>query len=245
MTVDGVKLKPFAGLGSWAAFTNAADGAMMMGDTVVFQDEVNPAMDAAFSAGLEVSGLHNHFFFEEPKVFFMHIGGHGNPEKLAAAVKSVWDAVKKVRAGNAQPAAGFGGTAITTSLIEPAPLETIIGAKAQAQDGVAKFTIGRQATMHGVKVGAGMGATTWAAFSGDTKLAAMDGDFMMTSVEVQPVLRSLRQSGINVVALHNHMVGEDPTSYFMHFWGKGPAADLAKAFKAALDLQTEASRKAH
>src|SRR5437899_3864532 len=107
--VDGMPLKPFAGLGSWAAFTPAPHGAMMMGDTVVFEDEVAPAMDAAFAGGLEVTALHNHFFYDEPKVFFMHIGGHGEPEKLAAGVKEVWDAIKKVRNENATPAKRFRG----------------------------------------------------------------------------------------------------------------------------------------
>src|SRR5207248_3537501 len=102
--VDGMPLKPFAGLGSWAAFTPAPHGAMMMGDTVVFEDEVTPAMDAAFANGLEVTALHNHFFYDEPKVFFMHIGGHGETEKLAAGVKDVWDAIKKLRQENATPA---------------------------------------------------------------------------------------------------------------------------------------------
>src|SRR3954471_17696270 len=109
VTVDGMPLKPFAGLGSWAAFTPGKHGAMVMGDTVLFQDEVTPAMDAAFARGLEISGLHNHFFFDEPKVYFMHIGGQGDPEKLAAAVKSMWDAIKKVRADHAQPATHFPG----------------------------------------------------------------------------------------------------------------------------------------
>src|SRR5436309_13840933 len=107
--VDGLPLKPFAGLGSWAAFTPAKHGAMVMGDTVVFQDEVTPAMDAAFAGGLEVTGLHNHFFYDEPKVYFMHIGGQGPPEKLATAVKGVWDAIKKVRAEHQEPATLFSG----------------------------------------------------------------------------------------------------------------------------------------
>src|SRR5436189_4600290 len=107
VTVDGMPLKPFAGLGSWGAFTPTAHGAMVMGDTVVFQDEVTPAMDAAFANNLEVTGLHNHFFFDEPKVFFLHIGGRGDPEKLAAAVKEVWDAIKKVRADRPGPATRF------------------------------------------------------------------------------------------------------------------------------------------
>src|SRR6266852_4114358 len=109
--VDGMPLKPFAGLGSWAAFTPTEHGAMVMGDTVVFQDEVTPAMDAAFALGLEVTGLHNHFFYDEPKVYFMHIGGQGEPEKLAAGVKAVWDAIKKVRADNPKPSMRFAGGA--------------------------------------------------------------------------------------------------------------------------------------
>src|SRR6516225_5551695 len=105
--VDGVQLKPFAGLGTWAAFTKAPHGAMVMGDTVVFQDEVTPAMDAAFGAGLEVTGLHNHFFYDEPKVFFMHLGGMGDPERLAAGIKAVWDAIKRVRAASPTPVSAF------------------------------------------------------------------------------------------------------------------------------------------
>jgi hypothetical protein len=107
--VDGMPLQPFAGLGSWAAFTATEHGAIVMGDTVVFQDEVTPAMDAAFAGGLEVTALHNHFFYDAPKVYFMHIGAHGDPEKLAAAVKGVWDAIKKVLADRPQPATHFPG----------------------------------------------------------------------------------------------------------------------------------------
>src|SRR5258707_217938 len=107
--VDGIAFKPFAGLGSWAAFAAAPHGAMVMGDTVVFQDEVTPAMDAAFAAGLEVTGLHNHFFYDEPKVYFMHIGGQGETETLARGVKQIWDAIKQVRADNPRPATHFSG----------------------------------------------------------------------------------------------------------------------------------------
>ena len=123
VTVDGMPLKPFAGLGSWAAFTAAPHGAMVMGDTVVFQDEVTPALDAAFASGLEVTGLHNHFFFDEPKVYFMHLGGQGDPEKLAAAIKKVWGAIKKVRAKRPTPATRFGGKV----LVEPGRFVQEIG----------------------------------------------------------------------------------------------------------------------
>src|SRR4051812_16153154 len=149
VNVDGVQLKPFAGLGSWAAFTRAPHGAMVMGDTVVFQDEVTPAMDAAFAAGLEVTGLHNHFFYDEPKVYFMHIGGRGEPERLAKGVKAVWDAIKKVRAGRPTPDTGFGGEGPQPAEVPPAMVEQILGHKPQVQDGVVKVTIGREGTMHG------------------------------------------------------------------------------------------------
>src|SRR5262245_18199753 len=140
--VDGVAIKPFAGLGSWAAFTPAAHGAMMMGDTVVFQDEVTPAMDAAFEHGLEVTALHNHFFFDEPKVFFMHIGGHGDPEKLAAGVKGVWDAIKKVRAERPEPATRFPGKVPVAGTITAATVEAALGHKGETQGGVVKVDIG-------------------------------------------------------------------------------------------------------
>jgi hypothetical protein len=238
--VDGMPLKPFAGLGSWAAFTPAPHGAMVMGDTVVFQDEVTPAMDAAFVGGLEVTALHNHFFYDEPKVYFMHIGGQGEPEKLAAAVKGVWDAIKKVRSEHASPAARFDGDVPKEGKMDAEAIEKVLGQKGQAQDGVVKVTIAREGMMHGAKVGGSMGLTTWAAFSGSDDLAAVDGDFIMTAEEVQPVLRALRKARIHIVALHNHMIGEQPAFVFTHFWGKGPAQELAKGVKAALDAQKEA-----
>ena len=235
--VDGVALKPFAGLGSWAAFTKAPDGAMVMGDTVVFQDEVTPAMDAAFAHGLEVTGLHNHFFYDEPKVYFMHVGGRGEPEKLAAGIKAVWDAAKKVRAAGATPAVGFEEIGPEADDVDQRMVEETLGHKVQAQDGVVKVTIGREGTMHGVKVGGSMGLTTWAAFTGGTKHAVVDGDFIMSAAEVQAVLRALRKADIHIVALHNHMVGEQPAYFFTHFWGKGPARELARGLRSALDAQ--------
>jgi hypothetical protein len=237
VTVDGMPLKPFAGLGSWAAFTPAPHGAMVMGDTVVFQDEVTPAMDAAFAGGLEVSALHNHFFFDEPKVYFMHIGGRGEPEKLAAAVKGVWDAIKKVRAEHSMPATRFAGETPKAGAIDAATIDKILGQKSETQNGVVKVTIGREGTMHNVKIGGTMGLTTWAAFSGSDELAAVDGDFIMTAKEVRPVLRALRKAGIHIVALHNHMIGEKPAFFFTHFWGKGSAQDLANGLKSALEVQ--------
>ena len=239
VTVDGMRLPPAAGLGSWAAFGPMGDQAMVMGDTVVFQDEVDAAMDAAFAHGLKVTALHNHFFFDQPKVYFMHIAGEGQPQALAADVKAVWDAIKAVRAARAQPADGFGGATPTAGALDADALAKIVGHKAEVNGGVAKITMGRNGRMHGQSVGASMGLTTWAAFSGNDALAAMDGDFIMTAAEVQPVLHALRQAGVHVVALHNHMMGDTPAFYFTHFWSKGPAATLARGFRAALDAQAD------
>jgi hypothetical protein len=243
VTVDGMPFKPAAGLGSWAAFIPTKRGAMVMGDTVVFQDEVTSAMDAAFAAGIEITGLHNHFFYDEPKVYFMHIGGQGDPERLAGGVKSVWDAIKKVRREQPAPVQRFVGKVPEAGKINAEPIEKSLGHKADVMDGVVKITIGRTGTMHGIKIGGSMGLTTWAAFTGSDDLAAVDGDFIMTAAEVQPVLRALRKANIHIVALHNHMVGEQPAFYFTHFWGKGAPAELAEGLRSALDAQAKAGRK--
>jgi hypothetical protein len=242
VTVDGMRLSPAAGLGSWAAFAPMGDQAMVMGDTVVFQDEVDAAMDAAFAHGLSVTGLHNHFFFDQPKVLFMHIRGEGSPTQLATGVKAVWDAIKAVRIAHPQPAQGFGGPTPVPGKLNADAIATIVGHPAPASDGVAKITVGREGHMHGQAIGASMGLTTWAAFSGSDNLAAIDGDFIMRAAEVRPVLQALRKAGIHVVALHNHMMGEEPNFFFTHFWGKGKAADLAHGFRVALDAQAVADK---
>ncbi len=242
--VDGMSLQPFAGLGSWAAFLPTEHGAMVMGDTVVFQDEVSPAMDAAFANGLEVSALHNHFFFDEPRVYFMHVGGSGDPAELAAGIKAVWDAIKAVRQKRPEPATAFGGASPSgENAITEGPIMAALGGKAESKDGIIKVSIGRKGRMQGMEMGGSMGLTTWAAFSGKDDLAAVDGDFIMTANEVQPVLRALREGGIHVVALHNHMIGEEPAFYFTHFWGKGSAQNLAAGLKAALAAQAAAEKE--
>jgi hypothetical protein len=214
-----------------------AAGAMVMGDTVVFEDEVDAALDAAFAHGLSVTAIHNHFFHDTPKVFFMHIGGEGKPEALAAAVKEVWAAIRAVRSEYTEPATSFGRQAPAAGKVDATAVGKIVRQPATDMQGVAKITIGRNSTMHGMAVGGSMGLTTWAAFSGSDALAAMDGDFIMTAEEAQPVLRALRKGGIHIVALHSHMMGEQPSFYFAHFWGTGKAEDLARDFRAALDAQ--------
>jgi hypothetical protein len=235
--VDQWAMAPFMGLGSWAAFTPGHGGAMMMGDTVLFEDEVNPVMSAAFDAGLDVTALHNHFFFDEPKVYFMHIGGMGDAKMLAAGVKKVYDKIADIRAANPTPLKSFPGRIDTPSAITAAPLEQALGVKGQSSQGMLKIVIGRTANMHGVAVSKEMGINTWAAFAGSDNAAFVDGDFAMLENELQPVLRAMRKEGINIVAIHQHMSHEQPRYLFLHYWGKGKAVDLAQSLKRVLDAQ--------
>jgi hypothetical protein len=237
VTVDGMVLSPAAGLTTWAAFAAADTKSMVMGDAVVFRDEVSPAMDAAFAHGLSVTALHNHFFFDEPKAYFMHIEGTGDTEQLAAAVRAVWDAIRAVRRAAPVPASRFPGQIPSPGSIDADRVGKILGLSTTVNPGVVKVSTGRTATKNGLEIGGSMGLGTWAAFSGSDALAAVDGDFAMTAAEVQPVLRALRQAHIHIVALHNHMVGENPAYFFTHFWGTGPAVDLARGIRTALDAQ--------
>jgi len=234
VAVDGWTMAPFMGLGTWAAFTDTKDGVMVMGDTVLFEDEVNDAMSAALDNGLSVTALHNHFFFDKPKVYFMHIEGEGSINQLAEAVKKMYDAVKQVRAANPQPKESFGGNSLPEkNSISGEPLNKIFGAQGEAKDGMAKFTFGRPATMHGVKIDNMMGVNTWAAFAGGDDNAVVDGDFVVTEDELQPVLKSLVKSKIYIVAIHQHMTHEQPRMMFFHYWGRGAAKDLASTIKGA------------
>ena len=234
VVVDGWTMPPFMGLGTWAAFTPTKDGAMVMGDTVLFEDEVNAAMSAALDNGLNVTALHNHFFFDHPKVYFMHIEGEGAVDKLAGAVRKVYDAAKQVRAASPNPKGSFGAPRLPEkSSITAAPLSEIFGAQGESKDGMVKFTFGRPATMHGVKIGKDMGVNTWAAFAGGDDNAVVDGDFAVTEDELQAVLKSLRKDKINIVAIHQHMTHEEPRIMFFHYWGRGRAKDLAEALKNA------------
>jgi hypothetical protein len=236
VTVEGWKMPRFMGLGTWAAFTKGEHtDAMMMGDTVLFEDEVNPVMSVAFENGLEVTALHNHFFFEKPRVFFMHLGGAGSVDQLATAVRKVYDKIKEVRAANPKPGDGFGAPALPEkSAITPEPINAVFGMAGEANNGMLKFTIGRPAKMHGVSIGKDMGVNTWAAFAGTDENAVVDGDFAVTEDDLQPALKSLRAAGINIVAIHSHMTKEEPRILFFHYWGRGPAKQLAESIKAAL-----------
>jgi hypothetical protein len=188
-------------------------------------------------AGLEVTALHNHFFFDQPKVYFMHIGGTGETSKLAAGVKKVYDKIAEIRAANPSPAASSPGAIASPSSISAGPLEAALGLKGQSSQGMFKIVIGRPATMHGIPVGKEMGVNTWAAFGGSDEAAVVDGDFAMLESELQPVLRAMREEGINIVAIHQHMTHEQPRYVFLHYWGKGKALDLAQSLRRVLDVQ--------
>ena len=237
VSVDGWQMPPFMGLTSWAAFTAGKEkAAMVMGDLVLFQDEVNPVMSAAFANGLSVTALHNHFFYDEPKVYFMHIGGEGTVEQLAKGVRAAFDKVKEIRAAKPELAKSFGRPfAPAQNAISGERAETVLGVKGQAKDGMFKVVIGRKAKMEcGCEAGKEMGVNTWAAFAGTNDDALVDGDFVVLESELQPVLKSLRKDGLNIVAIHHHMTGETPRYLFLHYWGRGSVSELAQAVMNAL-----------
>ena len=235
VTVDGWTMPPFMGLGTWAAFTETKSDVIVMGDTVLFEDEVNAALSAALDNGLSVTALHNHFFFDHPKVYFMHIEGEGNVDHLATAVHKVYDKIKEVRAANPTPSDSFGPTSLPgKNSISAEPLNAIFGMSGDQSNGMVKFTIGRPARMHGANIDREMGVNTWIAFAGSDDNAIVDGDFAVAEDELQPCLKALRTAGINIVAIHSHMTHEEPRILFFHYWGRGSAKELAQAVKGAL-----------
>jgi hypothetical protein len=245
--VDKTAMPPFMGFTSWAAFTPAMDKkTMMMGDLVLFQDEVNLVIDTLFKNNMMVTALHNHFFYSDPTVFFMHMEGNGNHVDLANGVKAVMQTIKQYRIDHKDLASGFEGDTVTVGTLSSQTLADILGAGAASPDGkMFKASFGRNIEMSmgpdaqdkemmPVKVGNTMGVNTWAAILGSDKSALVDGDFAILETEMEPVFRSLRKAGINIVAIHSHMRFENPRMLFMHYWGKGEAATLAKAVKEAL-----------
>ncbi len=235
VNIAGVKMTPPMGLGVWAAFKIKGNNTMVMGDMVLAEDQVNPVMSLALENGFEVTALHNHFLWDNPRVMFMHIGGMGDPLKLAAVVGKIFTKIKETAGGKGEKPYTEIDPKNTT--LDPKKIEDILSAKGQLSSGVYKITFGRTTTMDGEEMGNAMGVNTWAAFTGSDEKAIVDGDFAMLSSEVQDVLKTLRKAGINIVAIHNHMIGESPQIIFLHFWGIGSTTDLAKGIKAALDTQ--------
>jgi hypothetical protein len=234
VTVDGIATPTPLGFGGWVAFTKGTGGQdVMMGDLVLTEAEVNPVMSAVLDSGLEVTALHNHFFFDTPRVFYMHVHGHGSTADLA---KKIQPAIALIGKGPA-PAVGPAGRAITGPLDTQALARTI-GTMGEQNGGVYKITIGRSDLAikeMGATINSRMGLNTWAAFYGSNTDAVVAGDVAMLASEVQPVLKALRSNGIDVVAIHQHMIGTSPEVFFLHYWGKGPAAKLAQGVKAAVD----------
>ncbi len=228
-------MNPELGLTAWAAFTRAGDHTMVMGDIVLLESEVNPVMSVALDNGLDVTALHNHFLWDNPKVMFMHIGAMGDEEKLAGAVGKVFDKLKVVIRD--KPKLPHAQIDPAQTSLDGKRIADIVGTTGSLNDGVYKIVIGRTIEMGGHKIGKEMGVNTWAAFSGSDELAVVDGDFAMLESEVQGVLKALRAGGINIVAIHNHMTFENPRMVFLHYWGIGQTGQLARALRAALDTQ--------
>ena len=224
------------GFGGWIALTKGEGGHdVMMGDLVLTEDEVNPVMSAILDNGLDVTAVHNHFFFEQPRIFYMHVHGMGTPADLAKRVKPAIDlidqAMKRAAPASAPPAAA--------PSMDTASLAKIVGHQGEQSGPVYKITIGRQdlnVREHGAVINARMGLNTWAAFTGTDADAIVAGDVAMLDKEVTPVLKALRGAGINVVAIHHHMTGTSPQIIFLHYYGTGQAATLARAVRGALDL---------
>ena len=231
--VGHVKITPPMGLTSWAGFKRVGAHTVVMGDMVLREDQVNPVLSVALDHGLEVTALHNHFAFESPRIMFMHIGGMGTETALAEAVGKVFTAIRET-AGAASAAEGPEIDPSKTTL-DPAKIEAILREKGTLADGVYKVVVGRTSRMHGAVMGNTMGVNTWAAFAGSDDHAVVDGDFAMLEPEVQGVLKALRGAGINIVAIHQHMIGESPRIVFLHYWGENSTEALARGLRAALD----------
>jgi hypothetical protein len=233
MTIQGSATPTPFGFGGWIALTKAADGSdVMMGDLVLLQEEVNPVLSALLDNGIDVTALHNHFFWDDPHVYYMHVHGVGQAADLARRVKPGLDLIGHVKPEAAAPASTGG------SPLDTAKLAKVAGHNGEQTGTVYKITVGRDDLSmkeHGAVINARMGLNTWAAFVGTQEDAAIAGDVAMLEGEVTAVLKVLRKNGLDVVAIHHHMTGDQPVVIFLHYWGRGPAEKLAAGFKAALD----------
>lgn len=234
VVVDSFKIIPPMGLGSWAAFTPSPEGAMVMGDIVVTETDLKFIQAEVVSQGLTVTAIHNHFVRDKPHVMYMHIGGMGSEEQMAKGVKAIFEKVKEVRGHNPSD----GSKEEVTNTLDTNALDNLLGSKGEMSRGVFKHTIGRpDVTLkdHSTSVTAFAGFNTWAAWQGTPEHAAVADDFAMLENEVAPVIKALVENGIEVVAVHNHMVHEEPRIFFLHYWGVGPVDKLASGLKAALN----------
>jgi len=246
VSVDGIATPTKFGFGGWIALTKGTGGMdVMMGDLVLTEREVNPVMSALLENGLEVTALHNHFFYEAPRIFYMHVHGHGKTADLVTKVQPALALIGKT--AGAPTAADAPGRALTGTL-DTAQLAKTIGHEGEQNGQVYKITIGRDdlgLKEMGAVINARMGLNTWAAFYGSDAEAVVAGDVAMRANEVVPVLKALRASGIEVVAIHHHMTTAEPTVFFLHYWGKGPAQKLAGGVKSAVDQLGKAGTHTH
>src|SRR5438270_6101031 len=229
VSIDGIATPTPFGFGGWLAMTKGAGGDdVMMGDLVLLEDEVNPVMSALLDNGLEVTALHNHFFFETPRVFYMHVHGHGSAADLAKKVKSAVDLIGHASPTHQSTVSG-GSSSVSAGQIDTTKIARIVGHEGEQGGPVYKITVGRDdinLTEMGAKINARMGLNTWAAFFGSDANAEVAGDVAMLANEMNPVLKTLRSNGLNIVAIHNHMTSGEPTIYFLHYWGTGPTERL-------------------
>jgi hypothetical protein len=237
VTVANVKTPTPFGFGGWVAMSKGTGGMdVLMGDLVLLEDEVNPVMTALLDNGLDVTALHNHFFWDQPRIFYMHVHGHGSAADLARKLKPAVDMIGKVpnaRGTSAPPAPA----STPAPQMDTAKIAQIVGRQGEQTGPVYKITIGRddvKMTEMGAPINARMGLNTWAAFTGTDTNAAVAGDIAMLESEVTPVLKALRKSGLDVVAIHHHMTGDRPVIIFLHYWGTGPAEKLASSVKTAI-----------
>jgi hypothetical protein len=240
VTVAGVPTPTPFGFGGWVAMTKGDGGhQVLMGDLVLLQDEVNPVMSALLENGLDVTALHNHFFWDEPRMFYMHVHGHGTPAELAQKLEPALALIgKSTSSSTAAAAAAATPAAAPQNPLNTARLVEIVGTQGEQNGAVYKFTLGRsdlKVVEMGAAINARMGLNTWAAFTGTDGQAAVAGDVAMLESEVTPVLKALRRGGLDVVAIHHHMTADRPMIIFLHYWGTGPAEKLATGFKAAVN----------
>jgi len=238
VTLKGESVPISFGFGGWVSIKRTLDGksAMLMGDNVLLQEEVNPLITAAQAAGLEVGAIHNHFFYEEPRIFYMHLHGMGSPEELAKKyAQAIADT--KINPKN-QPPAGPPPAKTGKDIFDVAKLNEIIKYEATINGPTIKYTIGRpdlSVTAMGTEMTTNIGLNTWASFCGSMDNAHIAGDVAMLDHEVNAVIKAFRANNIEVVAVHSHMLGDKPSIKFLHYLSAGPAVDLAKAFRQALD----------
>jgi uncharacterized protein DUF1259 len=239
VTVAGISTPTPFGFGGWVAMTKGDGGhQVLMGDLVLLQEEVNPVMSALLDNGFDVTALHNHFFWDEPRMYYMHVHGHGTAAELAQKLKPAIALIGKPSGGSAPGAPAAPAASAPQDALNTARLAEVVGAQGEQSGAVYKITLPRsdlKVVEMGATINARMGLNTWAAFTGTNDKAAIAGDVAMLESEVTPVLKALRKNGLDIVAIHHHMTADRPMIIFLHYWGTGPADKLASGFKAAVN----------